>query len=51
MANMVSRFAKSGGGNFVPSLSSFSLESSYKFLHQLVQVDFVFHCVCLGFRV
>ncbi len=39
------------GGTFVPSLLSFSLESFYKFLHQLVQVDFIFHFVYSGFRV
>ncbi len=39
-----------GGGNFAPSLLIISLESFYKFLHQLVQMDFIFHCVYLGFR-
>jgi hypothetical protein len=51
---MASQSLQRMGGNLAPSLLSFSFDvfaSSYKFLHQLIHVDFIFHCAYLGFKV
>jgi hypothetical protein len=50
---MASQSLQRMGGNLAPWMSSFSLDvstSSYKILHQLIHVDFLFHCAYLGFR-